>query len=119
MKDKRTHPRLIATIALLSLSLQGSFHPAGAQDKIERKTATEIAKDREETTKADQCLHILSLYRGLLASAGKNIPPLNAIVDTTSRHNTLQRLLTMAWMLQCDITPHIDAEAEKLGRLNP
>lgn len=84
-------------------------------DVKEPKSASELIEKKMNQEKSDQCLYLLSLYRGLLSTAGKLTTPMNAIVDTTARHQTLNRVLMMSWMIQCPLQPFINAEAEKLS----
>lgn len=42
-----------------------------------------------------------------------------SISATISRHETLQRLLTIAWAQQCDLGPILDTERARISRIYP
>lgn len=42
-----------------------------------------------------------------------------AIAATISRHETLSRLLTIAWAQQCDLGPILDSERARISRTYP
>lgn len=83
-------------------------------------------ESRRITTPTEVCNIITASYKQALEGVPQIPSTKNQIHDdlvsisaTISRHETLSRLLTIAWAQQCDLGKILDAERSRISRIYP
>jgi len=107
--------RILAVIALLALSGASAYADDSKQEG-----------GRRVATPTEVCKIISNSYRQALDGVPHIPQTKNQIHDdlvsisaTIARHETLSRLLTIAWAQQCDLGTILDAERARINRVYP
>jgi len=83
--------------------------PAPAESAPLPANAAIVAQAREQF-----CNNVTTLYSTVISMSLSAPKPELAVNGTVQRHETLQRLLTMAWAENCNLAPLFNLEREKI-----
>jgi cell division protein FtsL len=99
----------VVVCGIAVLAAQAWNRPAEAQTAQPDKDKKELKSDAKDVP--TDCVQLANMYRTNLSTAtGRQMSPQAAVLESTTRHMTQQRLLWISWAMRCDMRPIIDAE---------